>query len=91
MNEYFVLHDGYPVELALYKSIQKRVEGAIPKMKPGRKYELKTLCGYNFWDPLGSGKQRLAGRCLYHMVLLGLLPLTLAKTDTEYPRRYKLK
>jgi hypothetical protein len=91
MNEYFLLHDGYSVELTLYNGILKRVEGAIPKMKPGRKYELRRLCGYNFWDPLGPGKQRIAGRSLSHMVVMELLPLTVAKANYEYPKQYKLK
>lgn len=91
MNEYFVLHDGYSVELSLYNGILQRVGSVITRMKPGRKYTLKRLCGSAFWDPLGPGKQRIAGRCFSHMVLMELLPLTLAKPDYDYPRRYKLK
>lgn len=87
----FVLHDGYPVQLSLYNGVLQQVKNVIKRMKPGRKYTLKRLCGSAFWNPLGPGNQRIAGRCFSHMVLMELLPLTLAKTDHEYPRRYKLK
>ena len=87
----FVLHDGYPVQLSLYNGVLQRVESVITRMKTGKKYTLKRLCGSAFWDPLGPGQQRIAGRCFSHMVLIGRLPLPLAKSDHEYPKRYKLK
>ena len=54
------------------------------------KYNLKVLCGAEFWKPLSDGQKRMAGRCMVHMVEVGLLPLHFAEGRHEYPKLYWL-
>jgi hypothetical protein len=50
-----------------------------------------VLTGRDFWDSMSSGEQRLAGRCIAHLVFHGKLPLVFVPGKHEYPKRYRLK
>lgn len=92
--EYKVLHDGeafYAVNKDFYDSVLLQVEEVIKVLTPGKKYNLKTLCGEEFWDLLDNGERRMAGRCMADIVCRGLLPLTFARSKHEYPKHYQLK
>lgn len=86
-----VLPDGYSVSGAFLSAVQAQVEDVLPQLKPGHAYTADELCGPEFWNDLGPGEQRNAGRCLAYLVAQGALPLVHVPGKHEYPRRYRLK
>lgn len=85
------LQDGYAVSKVFYNCIRLQVEDVLPALQPDDRYTLKTLCGKEFWGQLAIGERRMAGRCMAHMVVIGLLPLSFADSKHEYPKWYRLK
>jgi hypothetical protein len=91
--EYMILYDGetfYTVQKDFYDAIRHQVADIIHLLNPGEKYTLEMLCGPDFWNPLGEGKQRMAGRCMVDIVRNGLLPLSFAESQHEFPKYYQL-
>ena len=88
-----MLYDGeciYTVAAAFYNAVRYQAEEIIPALIPGVKYKSEWLCGDAFWTPLSDGEKRMAGRCIAHMVVNGLLPLRFAESKHEYPKWYQL-
>lgn len=90
-NTYVFLHDGYAVPLAFLDSVQQQVEEILPTLKPKARYTAKMLCGTKFWDQLGSGNKKIAGRCLASMVTRNLVPLSSAGRNPQNAKQYQLK
>lgn len=86
-----LLAGAYPVSTAFFESIRHRVEAAIPTLNPHLAYTLEKLCGTLFWAKLDSGKRKLAGRCMAHLVVKNEFPLVVAPSNHEYPKYYQLK
>lgn len=91
INQFILLHGGYPVSKFFFDSIRRQVEEVLPALARGENYTTKILCGKDFWSQLGNGERILAGRCLADMVVRNILPLTFAHGKHEYPKRYQLK
>lgn len=85
------LQDGYTASRAFHESIRLQVEEVLPALQRDARYTLKTLCGNEFWNRLSPGERRMAGRCMAHIVVTGLLPLNFADSRHEYPKWYELK
>lgn len=85
------LHDGTWVEERLYESVLQQIRKALPALNQYVKYTAKRLCGKEFWDQLAKCDQINAGKCLVHMVENGLLHLSFAESNHEYPKKYQLK
>ena len=93
VHTYIMVYDGeniYTVSAAFYNAVQYEVEESIPGLTPSWKYKSEWLCGDAFWTPLSDGEKRMAGRCIAHMVVNGLLPLRFAESKHEYPKWYQL-
>ena len=88
--KYTILNDGYAVPELFFYTLFHQVEEITPAMEAGVKYNLKVLCGAEFWKPLSDGQKRMAGQCMVHMVEVGLLPLHFAEGRHEYPKLYWL-
>ena len=89
-----ILFDGetsYTVTKAFYDAIRYQVEDILPALIRSAKYTLKELCGDAFWQQLGAGEQRMAGRCMADMVCRELLPVLFTEGKHEYPLYYRLK
>lgn len=70
--------------VAIYHQVMTRVE-FIPF---GIDVTLETICGPEFWDDLGEGEQRYAGKCMKRLVIDGMVPFCIAETEHEYPLAY---
>lgn len=93
MMIFIFLYDGdkvYTVPAVLFDAVRYQVKEAIPFLVRGKKYTLRWFCGEVFWQLLGDGDKRMAGRCMAHMVFNGQLPLRFAKSKHEYPKHYQL-
>jgi len=84
------LHEGYSVSPEFFHEIRLHVGGRLPGLQPGCPYKAEELAGKEFWALLCPGDQRLAGRCIAHMVTHQMLPLTFFKGKHEYPKLYRL-
>lgn len=91
INTSVLLSDGYQVTKTFYDNVRKQVEASLPAMERDARYTLKMLCGATYWDQLGRGERRTAGRCMSDMVENKLLPLRVAETKHEYPKYYQLE
>jgi hypothetical protein len=90
---HIILYDGhevYTVTAAFYNAVRLQVEESIPGLIHGEKYKSEWLCGNAFWKPLSNDEKRMAGRCIAHMVVTGVLPLRFADSRHEYPNWYRL-
>lgn len=90
-NTNVLLYDGYSVPKILFDQVQQQVEGVIPMLERDERYTLEMLCEPNYWTMLDDGERRKAGRCMSHMVYMEILPLEVAESKHEYPKRYRLK
>jgi len=86
--KYLVLNDGLTVTEVFFYELLHQVDDIRPAMIPGEKYELKVLCGKDFWSLYTNGQKKTAGRCMVHMVENGMLPLHFAEGRHEYPKLY---
>ena len=94
VHTYIMLSDGYrfyTVPATLYNAVQLQVEEIIPALDRDEIYTLEELCGKEFWDSLTAGEPSMAGRCMAHMVVNNLLPLSFADYKHEYAKRYRLR
>jgi len=89
--EYLVLKYDLIVTEVFFYALLYQVDGILPVLIPGEKYELKVLCGESFWNLYTDGQKRIAGRCMVHMVETGMLPLHIAEGRHEYPKLYSLR
>jgi hypothetical protein len=85
-----LLYDGHAVRQTLFDGVRLHVEEALPRLKPGARYTAKMLCGDEFWGRLTRGECSMAGRCLAHMVMKGLLPLRFVDSRS-CSKHYQLK
>jgi hypothetical protein len=89
--EYRMLQDGYCIPKALCDSVKFEVESILPAMIPNVNYTLRDLCGEEYWNQLGAGTGKLAGRFMADLVSRNLLPLSFGiKTDAN-AKTYRLK
>jgi hypothetical protein len=89
--EILVLYDGmrgHSAHRAFYDSIRREILDIAPALIPGEGYTAEMLCGPEFWCQLSDNEQRLAGRCVAHMVRNGLLPLIRLDCRHKSPARY---
>lgn len=89
-NGRILLSDGFSTAREYYTAVYGHVAERVPEAARGRIYTAKTLSGDDFWSLLSPGERRLAGRCIAHMVVRGLLPLVFVKAKHEYPLRYRI-
>ena len=54
-----LLSGGFGVTETFYNEIKLQVEEVLPVLGPGVSYELKTLCGPEFWNRLSKIEQTL--------------------------------
>jgi hypothetical protein len=87
---YVVLYDGYTAPAYLYNAVRYQVEEIIPAVDPDEIYTLEILCGEAFWQSLTAGEQKMAGRCMAHMVITKQLPFRFVQGKHEYPKLYQL-
>lgn len=90
IDRYILLHDGYTVLEIFYDVVRQQVDARLPDLERGKSDTAKRLCGEEFWLGLTNGERRMAGRCIAHMVVHGVLPLRFAKWKHEYPLHYEL-
>jgi hypothetical protein len=88
---YLVLKYNLVVPEVFFYALLHQVEEIYPAMIPGEIYELKVLCGKDFWSLYTNGQKKTAGKCMVHMVENGMLPLHFAKGRHEYPKLYSLR
>ena len=74
-HEILVLYDGVEVPLWLYHEVLDQIKEIIDIWPHNTCYTLKNICDREFWDSLTQGEQRLAGKCVPHMIISGVLPL----------------
>ena len=86
-----VLTPWLTVKKTFYDALYEQVMEHIPYLMPGVAYELKTICGKDFWLPLGTGRQKQAGQIMVYMVEQSEIPLIFAETKHEYPKMYLVK
>jgi hypothetical protein len=86
-----ILHNGRAVPNYLLESVRAQVERNLCNLIEFDRYELKHICGKEYWNPLSKGERRLAGQCMAHLVAADLVPLMDAPQRHEYPKRYQLK
>jgi hypothetical protein len=89
--EILVLYDGmrgYSAHRAFYDNIGREILDVTPALIPGEGYTSEMLCSPAFWSQLSNNEQRLAGRCVAHMVRSGLLPLRRLGCRHKSPARY---
>ena len=85
------LSDGFSAPAEWVECIRLHIVGRLAALQRDRTYTAKKLAGRDYWGSLSSGEQRLAGRCIAHLVSHGELPLVFVRGKHEYPLRYRLK
>lgn len=86
-----ILHNGRAVPNSLLESVRAQVERNLCNLIDFDRYELKHICGMEYWNQLSKGEKTLAGQCMVHLVEENLVPLMSAPQRHEYPKRYQLK
>ena len=89
-TEYTVLRCGRSVPTSLYKSVRERVEKRHSELKLGRPYELKKICGAQYWSGLGNYKTQ-AGLVMADLVDEQLVPYFFISERDSKPLWYSLK
>jgi hypothetical protein len=85
------LSDDFSAPAEWVECIRLHIVGRLAALQQDRIYTAKKLAGRDFWDSMSSGEQRLAGRCIAHLVSHGELPLEFVRGKHEYPKHYRLK
>lgn len=86
-----ILRDGMVVDGEFYDRIYSAVGARLATMLEGTLYTAEMLVGEEVWRQLSNGQCRLAGRCISDMVSNNDLPLVVAETRHEYPKKYLLR
>ena len=91
--EILLLYDGvrtYSVARVFYDAIRREILDVMPALFPDAGYTVEMLCGSDIWLPMSDTQQRLAGRCVAHMVRNDELPLRRLGCRHKSPARYAL-
>ena len=65
--------------------IHSEVAEQLPMLDPEGEYLTEQLCGKVFWELIGDGMHRLAGKCIRKLAEQGILPLVIVIKRHEYP------
>jgi hypothetical protein len=87
--EYTVLHCGRTVPTWLYKSLLAHVLKRADELEPCRPYNLRRICGHQYWSGL-RGFKTFAGIIMAELVDLQLVPYQFASDRDEKPLWYCL-
>lgn len=90
-NEIIELSDGFSVSKDIYECFRQMVVAALSEINTENTYTLRKILGSDIWNELDHGERRLMGRCVAHMTVHSILPLSIAASKHEYPIRYQLK
>ena len=87
---FILLDDGTSVRREFYDRIQRQIEEVLPAVDPDSLWDVKLLCGPDFWKTLTTYQKILAGKCMSHMVRHGKLPFVPAGRPCRTPKGFRL-
>ena len=85
-----LLSNGRYVDPDIFDIVFMYVEARILVLSPDATYNLKQICGDDFWSSLSPGDQKRAGWIMVHLVEGGLVPFIAVDGRHEYPKLYQL-
>ena len=88
--EYTLLRCGRTVPTWRYKSLRNHVQKRAPKLEPCKPYNLRKICGKQYWASLG-GFKTFAGIIMAELVDRQLVPYRFASDRDEKPLWYWLE
>ena len=88
---YMVFDDNRQFDWAFCEAIRLQIEDVLDVLDPDESYTLEDLCGEVFWGQLSTTEHKIAGLIMARLVASGRLPLCVAPSRHEYPKRYRLK
>jgi len=88
-NDILIFDDGFEIPRWLYNDIISQVRAALKVWTDDVCLTLKMMSDRDFWRQLTQGEQRLVGKCVPHMVINGVLPLSFAGKDKANALKYR--
>lgn len=83
------LYNGIYVDEKFLSMIKKHLHNRAPMLSRGVKFELKQICGKEFWGELSRAECILAGKCMVYLEMNRLVPFERVGCIHESPKRYR--
>ena len=86
-----LLQGGHVAPQPFYNGIRDLILEQTPAIKPNQVVKLADFYDPEIWHQMDREERKLAGRCMAHMVIHGILPLAFIGCKHNSPNEYQLK
>ena len=86
-----LLQAGHVAPKPFYDSMRYLILDQTPAIKPTHVVTLEDCYDPEVWHQMDIEERKLAGRCMAHMVIYGILPLEFVGCKHGIPNEYRLK
>lgn len=86
-----LLQHGHVAPQSFYNGIRDLILDQIPALNPNHVVTLENFYDPESWHQMDIEERKLAGRCMAHMVIHGILPLDFVGCKHSIPNEYRLK